>query len=670
MKRMLIIVLAAALAGGAEKDAEAERLLKAASNKELVDGDIKGAIEQYKKVAQRKNRAAAAQALVKMGECYEKLGDTEARKAYERVVREYGDQKESVEVARGHLAGKGGSEKTAMSARLIQDNRWGWYGPSVSRDGRYIADRHAVAGLDGPQLRLHDLVTGEVRLLVKVNPGERRLEYPLVSPDGRHVAYGSTPQPNGPSEIYVVETGGSSPRLIFKGGRPLAWSPDGRQILAVLRRGNGPERVLLPVSGGDPVRIGTGEMSDGRFSPDGNQIVIVKPRKPGDRNSDIFLQSLKDGAEIPLIENYGNATAPVYWPDGKRLLFLSDHAGSQDLWSIPLVNGTRGGAPELVKQHVHKLLGVTDAGECYYQTAFLGSTLYTAVLDGQSGTMTSRQKAITDRDFNLGGAWSPDGEYLAYTAEVGALPRIQLEVVIRSMKTGEERRLGRNQFPNVDLAEQTPQWFPDSRSLLLRTWTGKLYRFDMRTSDLQSLLEGVSLDDDRSRSARLAPDGHTIYYASRDAKAQETRILKRELAGGAETEICRLKQYIAGSFAVSPDGSRLVFPVRDKEPGSAIMTIATAGGSPKELYRSPKRPIIFDPIWIADGRWVLFTRQYDDVYSIRAAGGEPQPLGVGPMSFVYINSVHPDGKQFVMTDENGGRQLWVLKNLFGKTASK
>ena len=517
-----------------------------------------------------------------------------------------------------------------MVARLVQDNRWGWYGPAVSKDGRYIADRHAVARLGGLQVRLHDLATGEVRLLVAVNPGERRFDYPIVSPDGRHVAYGSTPQPNGStpepkgqSEVYVVETDGSSPRLLFNGGRPLAWSPDGRHILAVIQRGDkGPERVLLPVRGGDPVPIGTGRMSDARFSPDGNQIADCETSQAWGQQDRYIPSAAQGGPEIPLVENYGAATAPVYWPDGKRLLFLSDHAGSQDLWSIPLMNGARGGPPVLVKQQVHKLLGVTDAGECYFQTAFLRSTLYTAVFDGQSGKMTARPRAMTDRDFNLGGAWSPDGEYFAYTAEVGALPYVQLEVVIRSTKSGEERRLTRKQFPDKDVAEQTPQWFPDSRSLLLQTWTGTLYRFDVRTSDLRPLLGGVSL-----HSAKLAPDGHTIYHAARDVKTQETRILKRDLEGGVETEICRFKQNIVGSFSVSPDGSRLVFSVADaatgNQPGSAIMTVATSGGTPKELYKTSKRPNIFDPTWIADGRWVLFSRQYDDVYSIRAEGGEP-----------------------------------------------
>src|SRR5690349_18706522 len=66
--------------------------LRAAMETETVRGDLKGAIEQYKRIAQGNDRASAAKALVRMGECYTKLGDAEARNIYQRVLREYSDQ--------------------------------------------------------------------------------------------------------------------------------------------------------------------------------------------------------------------------------------------------------------------------------------------------------------------------------------------------------------------------------------------------------------------------------------------------------------------------------------------------------------------------------------------------------------------------------------------------
>src|SRR6266542_325197 len=104
MKRTLlfaIAMLAAAMPATAQKTPES--MLGAALHQEEVQGDLKGAIAAYQKVvvaALGVSRKTTAEALVRMGQCYEKLGDSESRKAYERVVRDYADQKEAAAIAR------------------------------------------------------------------------------------------------------------------------------------------------------------------------------------------------------------------------------------------------------------------------------------------------------------------------------------------------------------------------------------------------------------------------------------------------------------------------------------------------------------------------------------------------------------------------------------------
>ena len=76
---------------------------------ELVDGDLKGAIAIDERILGLPGvpRAVAARALLHLGECHEKLGHAEARKAYERLVREFADQAEEAERARARLAALG-----------------------------------------------------------------------------------------------------------------------------------------------------------------------------------------------------------------------------------------------------------------------------------------------------------------------------------------------------------------------------------------------------------------------------------------------------------------------------------------------------------------------------------------------------------------------------------
>ena len=87
---LTMAMLAPVLAGQQKAAADVEVQLKAAMQKELVDGYLKGAIELYQTIVAGAggSRAVEAKALLAMGQCYEKLGSAEAQKAYERVERE------------------------------------------------------------------------------------------------------------------------------------------------------------------------------------------------------------------------------------------------------------------------------------------------------------------------------------------------------------------------------------------------------------------------------------------------------------------------------------------------------------------------------------------------------------------------------------------------------
>ena len=134
---------------------------KAAMDKETVEGDLRGAIEQYKKIAQSQDRSIAAKALIRMAECYQKLGDVQARKIFEQVVRDYADQPDPVKTARAHLGVTLAALNTGMTTRQV------WTGPdvdtygSVSPDGRLISFTDWGTG----DLALHDVTTGQNRRL-------------------------------------------------------------------------------------------------------------------------------------------------------------------------------------------------------------------------------------------------------------------------------------------------------------------------------------------------------------------------------------------------------------------------------------------------------------------------------------------------------------------------
>ncbi len=139
-RRLLAVTAGALLLTGlavSQKNTTPEAMLRAAMDKETVDGDLKAAIEQYKKVIAQKgaSREVVAKALLRLGGAYEKQGSAEARPAYERVVREFADQAEAVQEARARLEAApskaGGKSLRQVCAGADCDG-------TISPDGRYL----------------------------------------------------------------------------------------------------------------------------------------------------------------------------------------------------------------------------------------------------------------------------------------------------------------------------------------------------------------------------------------------------------------------------------------------------------------------------------------------------------------------------------------------------
>jgi hypothetical protein len=87
---MLVIVTSLTAA-----EADVEMRFEAALHREIVRGDLRGAEQEYNSIlaTPTTTRSVAARALFQLGQCLEKSGHrAEARDAYARVAKEYGDQ--------------------------------------------------------------------------------------------------------------------------------------------------------------------------------------------------------------------------------------------------------------------------------------------------------------------------------------------------------------------------------------------------------------------------------------------------------------------------------------------------------------------------------------------------------------------------------------------------
>src|SRR5450759_2911207 len=140
MKRastLAIALVLCALSAGMVAGQSGHDLFQQALVKERADGNLAEAIKLYQRVVSEfaQDRALSARALVQIGQCYEKLGEAQAKEAratYERVVREFGDQVEFVAQARVRLAALGGAaDASAVRERLLE-----WDDGMPAADGR------------------------------------------------------------------------------------------------------------------------------------------------------------------------------------------------------------------------------------------------------------------------------------------------------------------------------------------------------------------------------------------------------------------------------------------------------------------------------------------------------------------------------------------------------
>jgi len=670
----------------AQKDEQAEVLMQAAHQKQLVEGQLEEAIQLYRRIVQEHagSRAVAAKALLEMGLCYEKLGNTEARKAYERLLRDYGDQNEAVVQARARLAvlsGNVGSRSSEMVTRRV------WAGPdvdaqgSVSPDGRYLSYVDSTTG----DLALRDLVTGKMRHLTNNTESSESTFFSAISPDGKQVAYNWFKDDS--SELRLVGLDGSAPRILFSnkeagGTLPMDWSPDGKYVLStVIKTGNQfqSQIALISVADGSVRVLKTFDWSvpgKTRFSPDGRYIAYDYPPRQESDNRDIFLLAADGSREIPVVEHPAEDELLGWTPDGNHILFTSDRSGSIGAWILRMADGKPQGPPELVKQDIGPAqpIGFTRTGSYYYGLEIGTSDIYTAEFDQAAGRVVTQPQKATERyvGSNFSPAWSPDGQFLAYLSSrrpgLFGCPVIS----IRSLKTGEERDLSPNLF---DLWVPI-RWSPDGRSILVPGKDKKiqhgLYLVDAQTGAVRSTLQS-DLNSDISNPAWF-PDGKRLLYTDTHGESgtiTET-VVVRDLQTGQKTELFRPTRGLKiDDIALSPDGRRVALTLLEKETrSSALKVLQVAGGEARELVRA-KEPekIVGDSLnWSSDSRYIVFGKgrstgqeSKTQLLAISSRGGEPHALGLA-MDSVGSLSFDPSGHHVAFAAGSAKREVWVMEN--------
>ncbi len=370
-----------------------------------------------------------------------------------------------------------------------------------------------------------------------------RLGSPAISPDGAWVAFTVTAfsheENKGNSDLWLVAADDSAAprRLTWNEGsdsKP-AWSPDGRFLAFVSKRGEDPAQLYrLPMTGGEaePLTELPVSVRGFRWFPDGRRIAFAATTFP-DLNDDF--EAVKER-----VEQRKDDKTQAKISDRRLLRYWDKYRTGGELPHIF--------ALDLESREVRDLM------------------------PGYDGLMGFRSFS-----WDL----SPGGDEVAFAANSTEPPWQQLDFNIHllSLATGEVHTLTENN----PAGDGSPVYTPDGRYLLfgrerrpeIAPDFTRLARYDRETGEIRELTTGW---DHQPAGWRASQDGQTVFFHAQDRGRRH--LYSMPIDGGTPTLVA--SGGATTGVDVGPE-NRLVFLRESFHQPAQLMTTRPGDGEPRVL---------------------------------------------------------------------------------------
>lgn len=178
-------------------------------------------------------------------------------------------------------------------------------------------------------VEIYSLKTGQSRELMQT---PRHIEAPNWDPDGKTLLV------NGEGHLFRVPL--DAPELIpvetdfaDRCNNDHGISPDGTQIVISHNTPEGSAVYTLPATGGTPTPVTKASPSYWHgWSPDGKNLAYVAKR--GEGHYDIYSIPVGGGAETRLTFGEGHCDGPDYTPDGEWIWYNCARTGHAQIWKM------------------------------------------------------------------------------------------------------------------------------------------------------------------------------------------------------------------------------------------------------------------------------------------------------------------------------------------------
>jgi Tol biopolymer transport system component len=396
-------------------------------------------------------------------------------------------------------------------------------------------------------------------------------------------------------------------------------SPDGQTIVFDFLG----DLYTIPITGGDATQITEGMQFDSqpRFSPDGKKVIYISDESGGENVWTVELDS-KEKKQITK-GNTNSYQSPEWSPDGKYMI-ASKQSGrnASKLWLYHIEGGS--GAALVKEPNSLKMIEGAFGGDSRYIwfSRHTGSPTYNAPLPQyQMATYDRVTGEIITQSSRYGASFRPtpssDGKWLAYATR----HEDETGIMLRDLNTGndswlaypvqhddQESRTTRDALPGFS-------WTPDNENIVI-SYGGKIWKVNANSKSAKEILFRVN------SKIELGP------LLDFDYPISDTK----------EFTITQIRD-----IAPSPDGKKLAFTALNE-----IYLMDLPNGNPSKLVDLNETQA--QPVWSPDGEWLAFVSweaEGGKVYKIRPNGRDLTVLNKEPGVFqspVWSN----DGAKIVL----------------------
>ncbi|BAJ03561.1 winged helix-turn-helix domain-containing protein [Shewanella violacea] len=306
------------------------------------------------------------------------------------------------------------------------------------------------------------------------------------------------------------------------------------------------------------------------LSPDGKYLAFSQ-RDLGEKNWRIGMMEIESRLVVYLEDPMDSQGYPAFSPDGSRIAYLSYNNDGGCKINVVDKHSRTFGKIQKITDCKRKLQSTSIAWNPSGQSLFYidedqqhdyhtEKKVFSVSLNGNNKQQITQPYSIGRGDYSI--SLSPDGKYLAMVRNVRWY---QTQVILLSLETG----IWQDLF-TVDLLLHTVAWARDSRSLIYRSMTGNLARYDLESSShtqltniMQSIVSPIS-NQNGEIVAVLGEFFKTEIWRFESNFENESKKIKGKDKKNLENKVNKVTKYIFSNgmnytASTNLDGSKVAF---------------------------------------------------------------------------------------------------------------